>query len=278
MPDNDLIRLFNQLFVNEQIPELIDLVNANPETFFGEGLPPLVDNVVKSLEAQELVTRPTAEVISSLRELGDITLGDEMRLTDQDIAGLSTATRSGESDLSMFERMGNMFDIPSTRARTSGRVTDQDIRGLQDLTNFGGSLMLPTPLGPVARNELTAAPTGRRDFGDGRISNQDMETIRGFYPGGDETSNPWNPTTQAEQSFRENVLGDRGVLYGDITPRLQGGGYVGRGTVAGELGRRGRLPVREEEKEKETKHTDYKERDWYARMLQSPTLGKVRIA
>jgi len=58
------------------------------------------------------------------------------------------------------------------------------------------------------------------------------------------------------------------------------GGYAdnSHGTVAGKLGRRGRLPVREEEKEKETKHTDYKEPDWYARMLQSPTLGKVRIA
>jgi len=274
MPDNDLIRLFNQLFVNEQIPELIDLVNANPETFFGEGLPPLVDNVVKSLEAQELVTRPTAEVISSLRELGDITLGDEMRLTDQDIAGLSTATRSGESDLSMFERMGNMFDIPSTRARTSGRVTDQDIRGLQGHTD------------PVARNKLksglgtppTAAPTGRRDFGDGRISNQGMETIRGFYPGGDETSNPWNPTTQAEQSFRENVLGDRGVFYGDITPRLQGGGYVDHGTVAGELGRRGDMSVREEGESMKELAKRHKEQDWYNRMLQSPTLGKVRIA
>lgn len=243
MPDNDLIRLFNQLFVNEQIPELIDLVNANPETFFGEGLPPLVDNVVKSLEAQELVTRPTAEVISSLPELGDITLGDEMRLTDQDIAGLSTATRSGESDLSMFQRMGNMFDIPSTRARTSGRVTDQDIRGLQGLTD------------PVAR--------------------QGMETTRGLYPGGDETSNPWNPTTQAEQSFRENVLGDRGVLYGDITPRLQGGGYVGRGTVAGKLGRRGDMSVREEGETMAELSKRHREQDWYSKDNMGGGLGSL---
>ena len=156
MPDNDLIRLFNQLFVNEQIPELIDLVNANPETFFGEGLPPLVDNVVKSLEVKELVTRPTAEVISSLRELGDITIGDEMRPnlysspSDKDIAGYNTLNRSGESDLSMFERMGNMFDIPLTRARTSGQVTDQDIRGLQGLTDSVARNKLKSGLGTPA--------------------------------------------------------------------------------------------------------------------------------
>jgi hypothetical protein len=112
---------------------------------------------------------------------------------------------------------------------------------------------------------------------------QDMETTRGLYPGGDETSNPWNPTTQAEQSFRENVLGDRGVLYGDITPRLQGGGYVGRGTVAGELPDYGDMSVRvkgESMQELAKRHKErlakrHKERDWYSKDKMGGGLGSL---
>lgn len=174
------------------------------------------------------------------------------RLTDRDMG--STAYRSGESDLNLFNRMGDMFQNPLTSAPTGERVfpgpahlIDQDLRQ------------------EYFQNELTAAPTGERVFREV-----------------DET----------------------------VTPYLQAGGYVDHGTVAGELGRRGRLPVREAgetmferrkrlegyahggyadnktrseeeqrlEEEKETRHTDYKKPDWYARMRQSPTLGKVRIA
>jgi len=249
MPDNDLIRLFNQLFVNEQIPELIDLVNANPETFFGEGLPPLVDNVVKSLEAQELVTRPTAEVISSLPELGDITLGGDTRSSDRDLTGLSTSTPGLASTPRQLGEMSRMFD-------------------------FGQ--------GTFPSNELYAAGPGKRmspDMGHTRYSDRDLqgarETTRGLYPGGGETSNPWKPTTQAEQSFRENVLGDRGVLYGGITPRLQGGGYVGRGTVAGELGRRGDMSVREEGETMAELSKRHREQDWYSKDKMGGGLGSL---
>jgi hypothetical protein len=109
------------------------------------------------------------------------------RLTDRDMG--STAYRSGESDLNLFNRMGDMFQNPLTSAPTGERVfpgpahlIDQDLRQ------------------EYFQNELTAAPTGERVFREV-----------------DET----------------------------VTPYLQAGGYVDRGTVAGELGRRGRLPVRE---------------------------------
>ena len=110
------------------------------------------------------------------------------RLTDRDMAGYNTLNRSGESPISMLDRMGGMLDNPLTFAPTGGSVTGQDLRRLQSLTD------------PVARNELTAAPPGERIFREV-----------------DET----------------------------VTPYLQAGGYVDHGTVAGELGRRGRLPVRE---------------------------------
>ena len=229
MPDNDLIRLFNQLFVNEQIPELIDLVNANPETFFGEGLPPLVDNVVKSLEAQELVTRPTAEVISSLPELGDITLGGDTRSSDRDLTGLSTSTPGLASTPRQLGEMSRMFDF--------------------------GQRTFPS-------NELYAAGPGKRmspDMGHTRYSDRDLQGAR-------------ETTTQG---FRENVLGDRGVLYGDITPRLQGGGYVGRGTVAGELGRRGDMSVREEGETMAELSKRHREQDWYSKDKMGGGLGSL---
>tara|TARA_R100000656_G_scaffold97495_1_gene70762 strand:+ start:451 stop:1530 length:1080 start_codon:yes stop_codon:yes gene_type:complete len=56
------------------------------------------------------------------------------------------------------------------------------------------------------------------------------------------------------------------------------GGYASRGTVAGELGRRGDMSVREEGESMQELAKRHKEQDWYNRMRQSPTLGKVRIA
>jgi len=56
------------------------------------------------------------------------------------------------------------------------------------------------------------------------------------------------------------------------------GGYASRGTVAGELPRYGNMSVREEGESMRELAKRHKEQDWYNRMRQSPTLGKVRIA
>ena len=54
------------------------------------------------------------------------------------------------------------------------------------------------------------------------------------------------------------------------------GGYASRGTVAGEL--HGDMSVRKERESMQELAKRHKEQDWYNRMRQSPTLGKVRIA
>ena len=54
------------------------------------------------------------------------------------------------------------------------------------------------------------------------------------------------------------------------------GGYASRGTVAGEL--HGDMSVRKEGESMQELAKRHKEQDWYNRMRQSPTLGKVRIA
>lgn len=56
------------------------------------------------------------------------------------------------------------------------------------------------------------------------------------------------------------------------------GGSVPHGTVAGELPRYGNMSVREEGESMGEMAKRHKEQDWYNRMRQSPTLGKVRIA
>ena len=56
------------------------------------------------------------------------------------------------------------------------------------------------------------------------------------------------------------------------------GGSVPHGTVAGELPRYGNMSVREEGESMGELAKRHKEQDWYNRMRQSPTLGKVRIA
>ena len=206
------------------------------------------NSIQQTLLDTGLQAGPT-DIISSLPELGDITLGGDTRSSDRDLTGLSTSTPGLASTPRQLGEMSRMFD-------------------------FGQ--------GTFPSNELYAAGPGKRmspDMGHTRYSDRDLqgarETTRGLYPGGDETSNPWNPTTQAEQSFRENVLGDRGVFYGDITPRLQGGGYVGRGTVAGELPRYGHMSVREEGETMAELSKRHREQDWYSKDKMGGGLGSL---
>ena len=124
----------------------------------------------------------------------------------RDIAGYSTLNRTGESDLSLFNRMGDMFDNSLTAAptderifrRTEERITDEDLRGL----------------GRLADQEAAWGA----GVGAGYMGEADL----GFGPA----------VTQIDETFTP-------------APRLQAGGYVGRGTMAGELGRRGDLSVRQ---------------------------------
>ena len=85
------------------------------------------------------------------------------------------------------------------------------------------------------------------------------------------------------------AVGNMGRIRG---PYMQAGGYVDHGTVAGELGRRGRLPVqkagenlyerRKQVKEEQGTGTDLAKRheapNWYELMGKRPTLGPRRRA
>ena len=119
----------------------------------------------------------------------------------------------------------DMFQKPFGEARLS----DQDIRRYGRLTD------------PIARNELIPAPTAKRALRrtDARLTDQDIRR-------------QWRLADQAAWGA------DAGLGFGaDVTPieemvtpepslqNLQAGGYVDRGTMAGELGRRGDLSVRQ---------------------------------
>ena len=221
----DLIVQFNNLFSQNKIGEVVDLVNNNQEVFFSgdkisPGLHPNVAAIINNLINLDYLTPPP--IAEEISDLGGITTSDMLQLP-----------------LGGYELTGPTDEVfPSSYLNPQSLGEQRFRENMGDIT-YGGEVSAPSPyVGPGL--------------------------------GGEET--PVDIT---------NTLGQ---LYspqgGSIIPQFQTGGYAdnSHGTVAGKPGRRRRLPVREEEKEKETKHTDYKKPDWYARMLQSPTLGKVRIA
>jgi len=108
---------------------------------------------------------------------------------------------------------------------------------------LGSGLLEGGPIGagmdmpyPTFQNELYPAPTGER-VPLGRLSDLDLK--RGFSPS-QPFQNELYPAPTGERVFRE--------VEETVEPNLQNlqaGGHVGRGTMAGELGRRGDLSVRQ---------------------------------
>jgi len=104
-----------------------------------------------------------------------------------------------------------------------------------------------------------------------------------------------NPQSLGEQRFRENVGGSIyggentpvdmtktwEQLYspqgGSLIPQFQTGGYAdnSRGTVAGELGRRGDMSVREEGETMAELSKRHRERDWYSKDKMGGGLGSL---
>jgi len=119
------------------------------------------------------------------------------------------------------------------------RLTDRDMFQNQLTAAPTGGGMFSRLTDPIARNELTATPTGGGIF---RRTDQDL--TQGYFP-----NQPFLPfqneltaSPTGERVFRE--------VEETFTPEpslqnLQAGGYVDRGTMAGELGRRGDLSVRQ---------------------------------
>ena len=104
-----------------------------------------------------------------------------------------------------------------------------------------------------------------------------------------------NPQSLGEQRFRENVGGSIyggentpvdmtktwEQLYspqgGSLIPQFQTGGYAdnSRGTVAGELGRRGDMSVREEGETMRELSKRHRDQDWYSKDKMGGGLGSL---
>ena len=69
------------------------------------------------------------------------------------------------------------------------------------------------------------------------------------------------------------AVGNMGRIRG---PYMQGGGYVDHGTVAGELGRRGDMSVREEGETMAELSKRHRDQDWYSQNKMGGGLGSLR--
>ena len=173
------------------------------------------------------------------------------------------------------------------------------------------NILRATPLsefpgaGPIAEEISMGAATGLGHLGAitggglGGVTSSDMLQLP---LGGYELTGPTdevfpssylNPQSLGEQSFRENVGG--GIyggentpvdmtktweqLYspqgGSLIPQFQTGGYVDHGTVAGKLGRRGDMSVREEGETMAELSKRHREQDWYSKDNMGGGLGSL---
>ena len=205
------------------------------------------------------VTAPLSGSGSGKRLAGELTAVFDALYSQQDWDQLSEFVRTNE-------------DIFFTRGAPSSFLGSRIAQMLQNLVDQNIVSLPPTAeeisIGTATGLGHTGAITGG-DLGD--ITTSDMIQLP---LGGHELTGPTdevvpssylNPQSLGEQSFRQNggggIYGGENTpvdmtktweqLYspqgGSLIPQFQTGGYAdnSRGTVAGELGRRGRLPVRE---------------------------------
>jgi hypothetical protein len=195
---------------------------------------------------------------------------------------------------------------PEAARKTWERISTE-MREMKDGADAGGAgIMAPmaediSSLGrrlgdSIPVEDWDQAREGQRAVGDQRYSNYDLDMLRKIQ----DLTFP-----SSVEGFVEEPIGNTGRLMGltplgtrgvptDTTEPLAGypglrsggpveqkyahGGYTSHGTVAGELPRYGNMSVREEGEDMRELAKRHKEQDWYNRMRQSPTLGKVRIA
>jgi len=171
----NVISQFNNLFTNNQMTDVVNLVNANPEVFFARGLDPRVAGIVQNLVAQELVNPPP----------------------------------------------------------TANQITTQTERVIAPPAPVGAGMDMPYPQfqagGHVGRGTM-AGELGRR----GDLS-----------------------VRQAGETMQERWKRMHGYANG---------GYASRGTVAGELPRYGHMSVREEGESMGELAKRHRDQDWYNRM------------
>ncbi len=202
----NVISEFNNLFTNEQMTDVVDLVNANPKVFFARDLDPMVANIIQYLVTEGHVKRPpTADQI----------------------------TAETERVIAPPAPVGAGMDMPYPP---------------EDLTDTFSALINP-PQG--------TSPVGAQYQAGGHVG---RGTMAGELGGRGDLS-----VRQAGETMQERWKRMHGYA---------GGGYASRGTVAGELPRYGHMSVREEGESMGELAKRHRDQDWYNRMGRG--LGSLR--
>ena len=210
----DLIVQFNNLFSQNKIGEVVDLVNNNQEVFFSgdkisPGLHPNVADIIKNLINLDYLTPPP--IAEEISDLGGITTSDMLQLP------LGGYELTGPTD----EVFPSSYLNPQSLGEQSFRENVGDI-------TYGGEVSAPRP----------------HDFSTVHRSGE----------------SPVDQLNRMPESF--------GYAYG---------GYAdnSRGTVAGELGRRGDMSVREEGETMAELSKRHREQDWYSKDKMGGGLGSL---
>jgi len=202
----NVISEFNNLFTNEQMTDVVDLVNANPKVFFARDLDPMVANIIQYLVTEGHVKRPpTADQI----------------------------TAETERVIAPPAPVGAGMDMPYPP---------------EDLTDtFSALINPPQGTSPVGAQYQAGGHVGRGTMA-GELGRRGDLSVR-----------------QAGETMQERWKRMHGYA---------GGGYASRGTVAGELPRYGHMSVREEGESMGELAKRHRDQDWYNRMGRG--LGSLR--
>ena len=237
----------------------------------------------------EGVTAPLSGSGSGKRLAGELTAAFDALYSQQAWDELSELVRTNEDIF--FTRGAPSSFLGSRIAEMLLNLVDQNIVSLPP-TAEEISMGAATGLGHIG------AITGG-DLGDITTSDMLQLPLGGYELTGptDEVfpSSYLNPQSLGEQRFRENVGGSIyggentpvdmtktwEQLYspqgGSLIPQFQTGGYAdnSRGTVAGELGRRGDMSVREEGETMAELSKRHREQDWYSKDKMGGGLGSL---
>ena len=256
----NVISEFNNLFTNNRISEVIELVNANPEVFFARGLDPRVAGIVQNLVDQELVSLPpTADQITAETEAFEASQAQDPE-SPIGAVGMPSPWNMGFIADSTVSPGEYTYADPGPWYETGGRLEDvgknrllsdvgaESNRNLGRIAGAGAGMDMPYPVEEtVTETEPTAGYPGLQAGGHvgrgtmaGELGRRGDLSVR-----------------QAGETMFERMKRLRGYA---------GGGYASRGTVAGELPHHGDMSVREEGESMGELHKRHRDQDWYNRM------------
>jgi len=226
----ELMSTFDALYSQQAWDQLSEFVRTNEDIFFTRGAPASflgrrIANMLQNLVDNNMVSLPpTAEEITAETEAFEASRMDPITQAEIDY-NQTWPTRQGVyNDAARAETFEQFRSMQPTIG-----VNEAGWKALRR----GETLSEETPefLGPPAYTEVI--PPEEQDLPP--YLNPSNEDLRSPKPGFSTTYRSGQPpTTQIDEMETMFTL-----------PGMQAGGYVGRGTMAGELGRRGDLSVRQ---------------------------------